>query len=102
MTIFELVAFIVGVFLPICIPIGFLIADFILSITKLNKRINDNNKVIIGGCIGFMKLLTIIFINLKLLGIINWTWLLIFSPIWIPLIITLFIILIFNVEVKIL
>jgi hypothetical protein len=33
--------------------------------------------------IGFCGLLTIVFIVLKLLGIINWSWLWVLSPIWI-------------------
>jgi len=35
--------------------------------------------------IGFTGLLTIVFITLKLLGIIAWSWLWVLSPIWIPL-----------------
>lgn len=33
--------------------------------------------------IGFFGLLTIVFITLKLCGIINWGWLWILSPMWI-------------------
>lgn len=33
--------------------------------------------------IGFIGLLTIVFITLKLLGVIRWSWLLVLSPIWI-------------------
>lgn len=49
-----------------------------------------------GGGIGFCGLLAIVFIVLKLLGIIQWSWVWVLSPIWIPLIIViiLFIILI--------
>lgn len=35
------------------------------------------------GCIGFAGLLTIIFIVLKLLGVISWGWIWIFAPMWI-------------------
>ena len=38
-----------------------------------------------GGGIGFLGLLTIVFITLKLCGVINWSWLWVLSPIWIPL-----------------
>jgi hypothetical protein len=35
------------------------------------------------GGIGFTGLLTIVFIVLKLCGVINWSWLWVLSPIWI-------------------
>lgn len=35
------------------------------------------------GGIGFVGLLTIVFITLKLCGVINWSWLWVLSPIWI-------------------
>lgn len=36
-----------------------------------------------GGGIGFVGLLTIVFITLKLTGFINWSWWWVLSPIWI-------------------
>lgn len=46
----------------------------------------DNNNKTTGASvgIGFTGLLTIAFIVLKLTGVINWSWVWIFSPIWIP------------------
>jgi len=38
-----------------------------------------------GGGIGFVGLLTILFIGLKLTGHIQWSWLWVLSPIWITL-----------------
>jgi hypothetical protein len=35
------------------------------------------------GGIGFVGLLTILFIGLKLTGFINWSWLWVLSPLWI-------------------
>lgn len=35
------------------------------------------------GGIGFAGLLTIVFITLKLLGVISWSWWWVLSPIWI-------------------
>lgn len=35
--------------------------------------------------IGFTGLLTILFIGLKLTGHVDWSWLWVLSPIWIPL-----------------
>lgn len=46
----------------------------------------DNSKTS-GGGIGFFGLLAIVFIVLKLLGVIQWSWVWVLSPIWIPLII---------------
>lgn len=43
---------------------------------------NDNSGASAGG-IGFVGLLTIVFITLKLLGKITWSWLWVLSPIWI-------------------
>ncbi len=37
------------------------------------------------GGIGFLGLLTIVFITLKLIGKIDWSWLWVLSPIWMPL-----------------
>lgn len=40
------------------------------------------------GGIGFVGLLTVAFIVLKLLGVITWSWLWVLSPIWIDAILT--------------
>ena len=45
----------------------------------MNKETNVN-----ANGIGFWGLLGIVFITLKLIGIINWSWLWVLSPIWIP------------------
>lgn len=39
--------------------------------------------------IGFIGLLTIVFITLKLTGVINWSWWWVLSPIWISIILVL-------------
>jgi len=44
-----------------------------------------------GGGIGFFGILTIVFIVLKLLGIITWSWLWVLAPTWIPIAIVLLI-----------
>lgn len=36
------------------------------------------------GGVGFCGLLTLVFIVLKLCGVIKWSWLWILSPLWIP------------------
>lgn len=37
------------------------------------------------GGVGFLGLLTILFIGLKLTGYIGWSWLWVLSPMWIPI-----------------
>ena len=45
-----------------------------------------NNKTKQGG-LGIVSVLTIIFIVLKLLGVIKWSWIWVLSPIWISAVI---------------
>lgn len=47
---------------------------------------NDSNSKATGG-VGFLGLLTIAFIVLKLCKVIHWSWIWVFSPIWIPIVI---------------
>lgn len=45
---------------------------------------NDNKTTTVrSGGIGFTGVLTIVFIVLKLIGIIEWSWVWVFSPLWI-------------------
>lgn len=44
---------------------------------------SDNTNSSSGG-IGFLGLLTIVFITLKLTDVIDWSWWWILSPLWIP------------------
>ena len=46
----------------------------------------ERHSTTVNGGIGFAGLLTIAFIVLKLLGIITWSWIWVFSPIWIEII----------------
>lgn len=50
---------------------------------------NSNNNGSAAGVIGFCDLLTIVFIVLKLTGVISWSWLWVLAPIWIPVAIIL-------------
>lgn len=54
----------------------------------MNNEINNTT----AGGIGFCGLLAVAFIVLKLTGVINWSWLWVLAPIWIPTAITLAII----------
>ena len=61
---------------------------------------SSNNNTTVSSCIGFSGLLTIVFIVLKLCGVINWSWIWVFSPMWISaalcVAIFIFIIMIFK------
>ena len=48
---------------------------------------NENNVRVGGGGISFCGLLAIVFITLKLCGVINWAWWIVLAPIWVPLVI---------------
>lgn len=50
----------------------------------MNKMNNESSN---RPGIGFIGLLQLIFITLKLVGVINWGWLWVLSPIWISLVI---------------
>lgn len=58
---------------------------------------NKNNAT---SNITFTTLLTLLFIALKLTGVINWSWLWVLSPIWIGLIISIAIIVWIAVKFK--
>lgn len=51
----------------------------------------SNNSSSSSGGIGFAGLLTIVFITLKLTGVIAWSWLWVLSPIWISIALVLLI-----------
>ncbi len=65
----------------------------------MSNKSSNNNTTVSGG-IGFSGLLTIVFIVLKLCGVINWNWIWVFSPMWISaalcVAIFIFIIMIFK------
>ena len=50
---------------------------------------NDNSSTSSGG-IGFAGLLAVLFIGLKLGGVIAWSWWWVLSPIWLPVVLVLF------------
>lgn len=51
--------------------------------------------------VSFWGLLTIVFIALKLMGYIKWSWAWVFAPIWIPALITFVVVGILLVAAKI-
>ena len=61
------------------------------------KNDMNNNSTSSGsasGGIGFCGLLTIVFIVLKLMNIIKWSWLWVLSPLWIPTLIVILVIIV--------
>ena len=54
---------------------------------------SDTNK----GGIGFVGLLTILFIGLKLTGYITWSWIWVLAPIWISIVVVVIIIIIIAI-----
>lgn len=50
---------------------------------------NENNN---GGGIGLLGLLQVAFIVLKLCGVINWSWVWVLAPLWIPIVLALVIV----------
>lgn len=44
----------------------------------------ENKNSVTVSCTGFCGMLTIVFIILKLCGVIAWSWLWVLAPIWIP------------------
>lgn len=55
---------------------------------------NNKNNTTVNSGISFSGLLTIVFITLKLLGVINWSWLWVLSPLWISVALAVVILLI--------
>lgn len=50
-----------------------------------------------GVSIGFWGLLALVFIVLKLIGVITWSWLWVLAPIWIPAVILILLIVVFHI-----
>ena len=58
---------------------------------------SKNNNTSSGG-MSFVGVLTLIFVVLKLIGVINWSWVAVLSPLWIALIIDIIIIIIIELD----
>jgi hypothetical protein len=65
----------------------------LLTFTE-RKTMSDSRGSSASGGIGFFGLLTIVFITLKLLDVIHWSWWYVLMPMWLPLAIVLAILLI--------
>ena len=54
---------------------------------------NSSNGSAGGGGVGFLSLLVLLFVGLKLGGVISWPWVWVFAPWWIPISIAIVIVL---------
>ena len=61
----------------------------------------SDNKPTSSSGIVFFGLLAILFIALKLTGVIAWSWWWVFSPIWIPLVIVLLILIALGIAIAV-
>ena len=61
----------------------------------MDKNNDMKSSTSTAGGVGFCGLLTIVFIVLKLTGVIDWSWLWVLAPIWIPTAIAVIVLLIF-------
>lgn len=59
----------------------------------------NNSKISFGG-LGFGSILTIVFIVLKLLKVISWSWLWVLSPLWISAAIAILVLIIAAIIIK--
>lgn len=51
----------------------------------LMTNTNETKKTTSAGGVSIFTVLTLIFVVLKLVGVIEWSWIWVFSPIWIPI-----------------
>ena len=58
---------------------------------------SKNNESSSNGGKGFFGLLTIVFITLKLLGVINWSWVWVLAPLWLTFTILLIILILITI-----
>ena len=63
------------------------------------KYMSSNNRNNAGRGVGFCGVLTIVFIVLKLIGVIDWPWIWVLSPIWISFIIAIIVFIIVIIVV---
>lgn len=58
-----------------------------------------NTEVEIRGGMGLQTVLTIIFVVLKLVGVVDWSWWWVLSPLWIPPLISMALVIIVSIAV---
>ncbi len=58
----------------------------------IEQKLTEFEKILLKGIIGFVLNLTLIFITLKLVEVIDWPWPWVLGPLWIPFIVIVIII----------
>lgn len=66
-----------------CLDAGMNSEIFVSNSTSISARISMSNDSSSGGGIGFVGLLTIVFVVLKLTHYVAWSWWWVLSPTWI-------------------
>lgn len=66
---------------------------------NLKEEILKQRDVAVSRGPGFSSLLTLVFIVLKLIGVINWSWWWVLAPLWIPVGIVLVLVIIISIIV---
>ena len=64
------------------------------------KNMSDNKSTSSSG-IGFFGLLAILFIALKLTGVIAWSWWWVLAPIWIPFVIVVLVLIVLGIAIAV-
>ena len=64
------------------------------------KDMSDNKTTSSSG-IGFFGLLAILFIALKLTGVIAWSWWWVLAPIWIPFVIVVLVLIVVGIAIAV-
>ena len=58
-----------------------------------------NNEVQVRSGMGLPTVLTVIFVVLKLVGVVDWSWWWVFSPLWISFLISIVLVIILSIFV---
>ena len=66
---------------------------------NLKEEILKQKEAVVYRGPGFSSLLTLVFIVLKLIGVINWSWWWVLAPLWIPFGIVLVVVIIISIIV---
>lgn len=61
----------------------------------------SDNKTTASSGIGFSGLLAILFIALKLTGVIAWSWWWVLAPIWIPFVIVVLVLIVVGIAIAV-
>ena len=66
-------------------------------LAKIKEEKMSSNRNSSSSGIGICGVLTIVFVVLKLVGVINWSWLWVSCPLWIDILLTVIVLVIFAI-----